>query len=71
MSWKPEVFIKSENKWHGNALVFATREEAAACAKDTFSRWTLPTNHRAVESDHPVNYAWVDGKAVSLRAVDR
>jgi hypothetical protein len=67
MSWKPEVQVKGEgDKWHANALVFATKAEAESCAQDTYSRWTLATAHRAVESDHPVNYVWVNGKAVHL-----
>jgi len=67
VSWKPQVQVKGEgDKWHDNALRFATKEEAAANAADLYSRWTLTTAHRAAESEDPVNYAWVDGKAVPL-----
>lgn len=60
MSFKPEVFV--EGKWSQNGLVFATHDEAKAYAQDLYCRWTLCTNHRAVESSEPVNYKFVDGK---------
>lgn len=66
MSWKPEVFIKSENKWCDNALVFATKEEAEQNASDLLMRWFVPIDSRAVESNEPVNYSYVDR---TLRAV--
>lgn len=66
MSWKPQVFIQSENKWCGNALVFETREEAEQNASDLLMRWFVPTDSRAIESTDPVNYRYVDH---TLRAV--
>jgi hypothetical protein len=60
MSWKPEMLVDGD--WRGNALRFATQEEAAANAKDLFYRWTVPNDYRAVYSDDPVNYQWIDGK---------
>jgi len=67
MSWKPEVQVKGEGeRWYDNALRFATEDEAAACAADKYRYWTLTTAHRAVESTDPVNYAWIDGKAVRI-----
>lgn len=67
MSWKPEVQVIGEGyTWHRNGLVFATREEAEANAKDLMSRWMLVTDCRAVESDEPVNYQWLDGKLVEV-----
>jgi hypothetical protein len=63
VSWKPEVQVKGEgDKWHDNALRFATQKEAADSASDLYSRWTLTTAHRAAESDEPVNYERVDGR---------
>jgi hypothetical protein len=53
MSWKPEVYTGT---WNGNALRFATKEEAEASGKELLSRWFVPTDSRAVESDDPVNY---------------
>jgi hypothetical protein len=58
MSWKPEV--KVSGKWGSNALVFATKEEAEANARALAVRWTLVEEARAVESDEPVNYRWVN-----------
>ncbi len=71
MSWKPEVQVKGEgDKWHDNALRFATKEEAAAYARDLYSRWTLTTAHRAIESEDPVNYVWFDGVANPIKPED-
>jgi hypothetical protein len=67
MSWKPEVQTNGRPEWTGNALRFATREEAEANVNELASRWMLVTGVRAVESDDPVNYAWVNSK---LRAVE-
>jgi hypothetical protein len=66
MSYKAEVQVKGEGeRWHDNALRFATKEEATLYAKDLYSRWTLTTAYRATESEDSVNYAWIDGKAVA------
>jgi hypothetical protein len=67
MSWKPQVQVRGEPGWHSNALRFATRKEAEDNAHDLWSRWTLVTNSRAIESEDPVNYVWLDGR---LRALD-
>ena len=60
MSFRPMVLVQGE--WSGNALRFATREEAEANAADLFHRWLLPTDYRVDESDDPVNYRWVEAK---------
>jgi hypothetical protein len=62
MSWKPEVIADSSSKWCGNALRFATREEAEANVRDLMMRWMLVTDTRVVESDDPVNYRWVNNQ---------
>jgi hypothetical protein len=41
MSFKPEVIADSTGQWCGNALRFATREEAEANVKDLERRWIL------------------------------
>lgn len=64
MSWNPEVLV--ENKWCGNGLYFATKEEAEAYGRDLLMRWWVPVDSRAVESDEPVNYRIVDGVLESL-----
>ena len=70
MSWKPEVQVAGEDdKWLGNALRFATQQEAEDNARNLMSRWMLVTATRATESEDPVNYKWADNKLVSLEAV--
>lgn len=66
MSWKPEVQTDNTGKWYGNALRFATKEEAEANVQNLADRWLLVIATRVVESDDPVNYAWVDGGLVPL-----
>jgi hypothetical protein len=56
MGWKPEFLVSGT--WSKNALVFATKEEAEANARDLFMRWTMPSEWRAVEVDEAPNYAW-------------
>lgn len=60
MSWKPEVLVSGESNWNGNALRFATKEEAEKNVADLFSRWMLVKETRVVEVDEPVNYRWDD-----------
>jgi len=71
MSWKPEVLTPTlPPVWSGNALRFATREEAEAYGRDLLRRWTVPTDYRAVESDDPVNYKILsDGSLVGLEPI--
>lgn len=49
-------------EWCGNALRFATCDEAESNARDLFSRWLLTEDCRVDESEDPVNYRWIDGK---------
>lgn len=53
-SWAPEVLV--EGKWSGNAIRFATKEEAELYGLDLLGRWFVPTDSRAVGSTDPVNY---------------
>ena len=48
MSWKAEVIADGSGKWCGNALRFATRDEAQEYAKDLAWRWTSVTDMRVV-----------------------
>ena len=66
MSWTPEVIADSSGKWCGNALRFATREEAEANVRDLMMRWFAVRDTRVVESDDLVNYRDVDGRLESL-----
>jgi hypothetical protein len=65
MSFKPEVIADTSGKWCGNALRFATREEAEANVRDLMMRWFAVRETRVVESDDPVNYRYVDGRLES------
>ena len=62
MSWKPEVIADNSGKWVGNALRFATKEEAEAYLVNLKGRWLLVRDTRAVETSDPVDYKWVDGR---------
>ena len=66
MSFKPEVIADSSGKWYGNALCFATREEAEANVRDLMMRWFAVRETRIVVSDDPVNYRYVDGRLESV-----
>lgn len=65
-SWKSEVIADSSGKWAGNALCFATREEAEADVADLARRWFLVSETLVVESDDEPNYSRVDGKTVPI-----
>lgn len=65
MNYKPQVFVQGQ--WAGNALVFATQEEAIANARDLMGRWMLVEDYRAIESADEVNYRWQDGKLQAVR----
>lgn len=67
MSWAPEVIADDSGKWYGNALRFATKEEAEANVADLYRRWLLVRETRVVESDEPVNYAWKDGRLEEVK----
>jgi hypothetical protein len=60
MSYKPEVIADASGKWSGNALRFATREEAESYVFDLSMRWTLVSDTRVIESDDPINYRWTE-----------
>jgi hypothetical protein len=61
MSFKPMVSTDSSGKFYGNALTFATREEALDSARDLASRWMLVRDFAAAESDETVTHTYVDG----------
>ena len=53
MAYKMEVFTGS---WSSNSCVYATRQEAEAAGRELLSRWFVPSDSRAVESNETVNY---------------
>jgi len=52
-SFKIEVLV--DGKWSTNALRFATQKEAEASVNELMSRWYVPMDGRAAESEDPVN----------------
>lgn len=68
MSYKPEVKTAGGSAWAGNALRFATEDEAQAYVLDLAMRWTAVCDTRVIESDDPVNYEIKDGKCVPVEA---
>ena len=68
MSFKPEVIADTSGKWYGNALCFATREEAEANVRDLMMRWFAVRETRVVESDDPVKFRYIDGRLEGLVA---
>lgn len=64
MSWAPEVIADSSGKWAGNALRFATKEEAEANVANLKWNWMEVRETRVVESTDPVNYRWVANKGL-------
>ena len=69
-SYKPEVRTFGEQSFHGNALRFATTEEAEAYVLDFMMRWTLVEETRATACDDPVTHAWVEGVLVTHACVE-
>lgn len=67
MSFAPEVRTGRDPKFYGNALRFATREEAEQNVRDLESRWMLVVETRVVESTDPVNYRWINGQLEAVK----
>ncbi len=65
-SFAPEVIADSSGKWCGNALRFATREEAERNVRNLQMRWMSVRETRVVRSRDPVNYCWVNGGLVRM-----
>jgi hypothetical protein len=64
--FQPEVIADASGKWYGNALCFATREEAETNVRNLMMRWFAVRETRIVVSDDPVNYRYVDGRLERL-----
>ena len=60
-SYKPEVIADSSGKWCGNALLFATREEAEIYVRDLSMRWLAVRDTRVIESEEAPTYQLKDG----------
>lgn len=64
-SWKPMVRTTGSG-FTGNALRFATEDEATRSARDLMHRWFAVVEYKAEESDDPVNYTYtLDGQLIA------
>ena len=70
MSYKPEVQTDDTGKWYGNALAFATPEEAQANVLALSMRWFAVRATRVVPSDEPVNYRFIAGSLVPVEEIE-
>jgi hypothetical protein len=68
-SFKAEVIADNSGRWVGNELRFATEKEANEYGLDLSMRWTAVRDVRTVESDDPVNYRYVKGRAERLEGL--
>lgn len=68
-SWKPEVIADSTGQWSGNALRFATKQEAEEYVRDLMMRWMAVRETRVIESEDPVNYRWDNGRLTAVEEV--
>ena len=55
-SFKAEFLV--DGKWATNALRFATKAEAEASVSELMSRWYVPEEGRAAESEDPVSHTF-------------
>lgn len=65
-NYKPGVSTDATGKLYTNALVFATREEALASARELMGRWLSVRDVGVVETDDPVTSRFVGGLNVPL-----
>ena len=71
MGSKAEVIVSGE--WGQNGIVWPDRESAEKAAADLYGRWTLTSDHRAVEVDEEPNRPswdqWVAERGLPPRSV--
>lgn len=69
-SYIPMIKGVGEDKWSGNALRFATADEALGYAKDLQGRWmgckAGADNRHAEPSEDPVSHAWINGRVAQV-----
>lgn len=71
--YKAEVLVPGDG-WGQNGVVWPDRESAERAARDLWSRWTLTTDHRAVEvigeePNRPTWDEWVAERGLPPRSV--
>jgi len=69
-SWKAEVIAFVSGSWDGNALRFATKEEAELYVADLMWRWTAVRETRTVPTSDPVTHKWEKGLVPLLQKSD-
>lgn len=62
MSYKPEVIADGSGQWCGNALRFATEQEAQHYVNDLMMRWLSVRDTRIVPSEDDVNARIVNNR---------
>ena len=67
--FKPAVKVFGEDKFHENALVFASQEEAIGYAKDLVWRWTQAEDWGVNLTDDAPTHKWEGGRAVALEEI--
>jgi hypothetical protein len=55
-SWKAEVIADDSEKWVGNLIRFANKEDAELYALNLASRWMSVREWRVIESEDEPNY---------------
>jgi len=58
--FRVEVIADASGHWCGNALKFATREEAKEYARNLFARWTLVREWRVIDTENDAVLAHVN-----------
>jgi len=66
MSYKYEVKIIGEDKWHSNGVAFETEDEATQAGEAKWMARTMCDEFRIVESDETANYKYENGGVVSV-----
>ena len=61
-SYAPQVQADDTGTWAGNALRFATEQEATDNVRELSFNWLSVRKTRVIESYDPVTHKWVDGK---------
>jgi hypothetical protein len=66
LSFAVEVIADDSGTFVGNGVCLSSRGEADSYGQDLKARWRLVRQYRVVERNEPANYAFVNGKLVSL-----
>ena len=56
MAWTYEVKVANDEKWYGNAMRFATENEARIAGLNKYTVWTMCIDYRVIEAEGKVNW---------------